>query len=97
LAHCFPPKLLPIVPTMLRPHQDYEPLVAGEIAAGLRKCLSISAPGPDTIPYSVWKHVHLVFPHLLTDLLNPLLKFCYHSTLMMKANRVILDKHGKPS
>jgi len=78
LRHFFPPKPLPIVPSILRPYKGCDPLLPGEIMAALRKCSSSSAPGPDTIPYSVWKRVHLTAPRLLTDLLGPLLKFGYH-------------------
>jgi len=37
LAHFCPRKPLPLVPTILRPHQDYQPLMADEITAALRK------------------------------------------------------------
>ena len=97
LAHLFPPKPLPIVPSILRPHKGCDPLLPSEISAALRKCSSTSAPGPDTIPYSVWKRVHLVAPRFLTDLLGPLLKFGYHPVSMKKANGIVLDKPGKPS
>jgi len=71
--------------------------MASQITVALRKCLYSSAPGPNTIPYSVWKRVHLVSPQLLTDLLDPLLKFGYHPTTMKKVNMVVLDKPGTPS
>jgi len=97
LAHLFPSKLLPIVPTILSPYQGYMPLMASEITLALRKCSSSSALGPDTIPQTVWKRVHLVSPQLLTDLLDPLIKFEYHPTSMKKANGVVLNKPGKLS
>jgi len=97
LSHFFPPKPLPIVPSILRPYKGCDPLLPGEITAALRKCSSSSAPGPDTIPYSVWKRVHLTAPPLLTDLLGRLLKFGYHPVSMKKANGIVLDKPGKPS
>ena len=71
--------------------------MSSEIIVALRKCLYSSAPGPNTIPYSVWKRVHLGSPQLLTDLFDPLLKIGYHSTTMKKANMVVLDKPGTPS
>jgi len=85
-CHFYPPKPLPIVPSILRPYKGCNPLLPGEITAGLRKCSSSSAPGPDTIPYSVWKRVHLTAPRLLTDILGHLLKFGYHPVTMKKAN-----------
>ena len=41
--------------------------------------------------------MHLVAPHLLTDLLAPLLKFGHHPASLKKANGVVLNKPGKPS
>ena len=67
------------------------------MAEALRKFSPSSVPGPDSIPYSVWKRVHLVASHLLTDLLAPLLKFGHHSTSLKRANGIVLDKPGKPS
>ena len=97
LAHFFPLKLLPIVPSILRPHKGRDPLLPSEISAPLRKSSSFSTLGPDTSPYSISKRVHLVAPRVLTDLLGPLLKFSYHPVSMKKPNRIVLDKPGKPS
>ena len=97
LAHFFPPKPLPIVPSILRPHKGCDPLLPSEISAAVRKCSSSSAPGPDTIPYSVWKRVHPTAPRLLTNILSRLLKFGYHPVSMKKANGIVLDKPGKAS
>ena len=97
LCHFFLPKPLPIVPSILRPYKGSDPLLPGEITAALRKCSFSSAPGPDTIPYSVWKRVHLTAPQLLRDLLGPLLNLSYHPVSMKKANGIVLDKPGKPS
>jgi len=97
LRHFFPPKPLPIVPSILRPYKGCDPHLPGEITAALRKCSSSSAPRPDTIPYSVWKRVPLTAPRMVTDLLGPLLKFGYHQVSMKKANGIVLDKPGKPS
>src|SRR5205807_2193251 len=41
--------------------------------------------------------VHHTAPQLLTDLLNPPLKFGYHPASLKRANGVVLDKPGKPS
>ena len=67
------------------------------MAKALCKSSPSSAPGPDSIPYSVWKRVHLAAPHLLTDLLAPLLRYGHHPASLKKANGVVLDKPGKPS
>jgi len=59
LLHFFPPKPLPIVPSILRPHKGCDPLRPSDISPALRKCTSFSASGLDTIPYLVEKRVHL--------------------------------------
>jgi len=97
VLHFFVPKRLPIVPSILRPHKGIEPLTPSEISAAVRKCPSYPAPAPGTIPFSVWKRVHLVAPQILTDLLGPLPKFGYHPVSMKKANEIVLVKPGKTS
>ena len=56
-----------------------------------------SAPGPDIIPYSVWKSLHRIAPDILTALLSPLLLFGHHPSSIKMANGVVLDNPGKPS
>jgi len=97
LAHFFPPKPLPIVLSILRPQKGCNPLLPSEISAAHRRYASSPAPGPDTIPYFIWKRVHLTAPRLLTDILGPLLKFSYHPVSMNNANGIVLDKPGKAS
>ena len=97
LDHFFPPK--PELPTRgrLHHHASADPLTKEEIAAALAKSSPSSAPGPDGIPYSVWKKVNTVNPSLLLDLLALLVAFGYHPTSLKHANGVVLDKPGKPS
>ena len=56
-----------------------------------------SAPGPDEVPYLVWKKVNLYNQELLLALLAPLVAFRYHPLSRKHANGVVLDKPGKPS
>ena len=97
LNHFFPPK--PELPTRgrLHRHPSGVPLTKEEIAAALAKSSPSSAPGPDGVPYSVWKRVNSTNPSLLLDLLAPLVAFGYHPTTLKHANGVVLDKPGKPS
>ena len=67
------------------------------VSTALAACSPSSAPGPDTIPYSVWKAVHRIAPSVLTSLLPPLLRFGHHPSSLKKGNGVVLDKPGKPS
>ena len=95
--HFFPPK--PELPMRGRLHQHPSavPLTKEEIAAALAKSSPPSAPGPDGVPYSVWKRVNTTNPSLLLDLLAPLVAFGYHPTTLKHANGVVLDKPWKPS
>src|SRR5205807_7514596 len=77
LGHFFPSSPSLPLPSILRPHLNCPPLLSSEITTVLWKCSPSSAPGLDSIPYSVWKVVHLTAPHLLTDLLSPPLHFGY--------------------
>jgi len=97
LLHLFPLKPLPIVPSILRLHKGCGPLLPSKISATLWKCSSSSTPGPDTIPYSMWKRVHFMVPQLLRDLLGPLQKGGYYPVAMKKANGIVLDKPGQSS
>ena len=97
LAHFFTPK--PKLPMRGRVHRPplAAPLTKEDIAAALAKSSTSSAPGPDGVPYSVWKRVNATNPDLLLDLLAPLVAFGYHPTTLKHANGVVLDKPGKPS
>ena len=97
LDHFFPPK--PELPPLgrLHRHSSAVPLTKEEIAAALAKSSPSSAPGPNGVPYSVWKKVNTANPSLLLDLLAPLVAFGYHPTSLKHANGVVLDKPGKPS
>ena len=97
LNHVFSPQPSRPFPSIFRPFADCTALSAGHISAALSMCSPSSAPGPDTIPYSVWKSLHRVAPGILTSLLGPLLLFGHHPSSMKMANEVVLDKPGKPS
>ena len=97
LNHFFTPKLELPLRGRLRRNPSAVPLTKEEIAAALAKSSPSSAPGPDGVPYSVWKRVNTTNPNLLLDLLAPLVAFGYYPTTLKHANGVVLDKPGKPS
>ena len=97
LDHFFPPKPELQTRGRLYRHVSADPLTVEEITTALAKSSPTSAPGPDGVPYSVWKKVHVVNPNLLLDLLAPLVAFGYHPTSLKHADGVVLDKPGKPS
>jgi len=97
LDHFFPSK--PPSPPLLRltRYEDYTLLTSEEIFSALSKSWNTSAPGPDHIPYSVWKSVHRIKLCLLPSLLDPLLAHGFHPPSLKKALGIVLDKPGKPS
>ena len=97
LRHFFLPRPSRPLTSILRPYEDYMGLASEEVTAALASCSPSSAPGPYTIPYSVWKAVYRIAPSVLTSLLGPLLRFGHDPSSLKKANRVVLDKPGKPS
>ena len=97
LHHFFPPKPLPPARERLYPHANGTPLSSEEVKQALSKSSPSSAPGPDGIPYLVWKRVNATKPAILLELLSPLVAFGYHPPCLKHANGVILNKPGKPS
>src|SRR5205807_7124994 len=61
----------------------------------LAKCSNLSGPGPDQIPYSVWKNVHRISGPLIAALLDPLLRWGIHPTTLKKSLGIVLPKPGK--
>jgi len=97
LHHFFPPKPPPPPLLCLTRHEDNTPLTKEEISRALSESSNTSAPGPDHIPYSVWKSVHPLKPSLLPSLLDPQLAHGFHPPSLKKALGIVLDKPGKPS
>jgi len=73
------------------------PLTKDEVRLALSKSSPSSAPGPDGVPYSVWKRVNYINPTIILELLSPLVAFGYHPLSLKTANGVVLDKPGKAS
>src|SRR5205807_562700 len=90
------PKAPPHSPSILRSFKHVPPLDKEEIQRALSKSSNSSAPGPDQIPYGVWKKVHSINPDILLSLLNPLILYGFHPLSLKKANGVVLSKPGKP-
>jgi len=70
-------------------------LTKEEVRLALSKSSPSSPPGPDGVPYSVWKRVNHINPTIILELLSPLVAFRYHPPSLKTANRVVLDKPGK--
>jgi len=97
LDHFFPGEPAGFTDTILLPFRECLPLPPDEISRALARSSPSSAPGPDAIPNSVWKRVHRVAPHLIHDLLAPLVTYGSHPLTLKRADGIVLDKPGKPS
>src|SRR5712691_1314904 len=73
------------------------PITAEEISKALSKCSNLSTPGPDQIPYGVWKRIHAINPLAIPSLLTPLLERGHHPLSLKAANGIVLPKPAKPS
>jgi len=97
LDHFFPPKDPLPGRGGLKRNPSAAPLTLEEIKLALSKSSPSSAPGPDRVPYSVWKKVNLVNSTIILEVLSPLVAFGYHPPSLKTANGVILHKPGKAS
>ena len=97
LDHFFPGDPVSTPNSILLPFTDCPALAADEIGRALARSSPSSAPGPDMTPNSVWKKVQRVAPHLIQDLLAPLVAHGFHPPTLKMADGIVLDKPGKPS
>ena len=95
--HFFPPKDPLPSRGRLKRNPSAAPLTCEEIKLALSKSSPSSAPGPEGVPYSVWKKVNLVNPTIIVKLLSPMVACGYHPPSRKTVNRVVLDKPGKAS
>jgi len=97
LNHFFPGDPVGSLNSVLLPFRDCPALAADEISRVLARSSPSSAPGPDMTPNSVWKKIHRVAPHLIQDLLAPLVAYGFHPPALKMADGIVLDKPGKAS
>jgi len=97
LEHFFPGEPSRFTDTILLPFKECLPLAPDEVSSALTRSSPSSAPGPEAIPNSVWKRMHPVAPHLIHDLLAPLVVYGSHPLTLKRADGIGLDKPGKPS
>ena len=97
LNHFFPHKDPLPSRGRLKKNPSGTPLTKEEIKLARAKRSPSSAPGPDGVPYSVWKKVKHINPAIIHELLSPLITFGYHPPSLKKTNGIVLDKPGKAS
>ena len=97
IDHCFPAEVPPSCNTLFPVFNNVPAVTSEEVTRILSRSSPLSAPGPDTIPYAVWKTIHREIPDLLPALLGPLVERGYHPWSLRSADGVVLDKPGKAS
>jgi len=97
LDHFFPGQPARFLDTILLPFRECLPLSLDEVGRALARSSPTSPPGPDMTPNSVWKRVHRVAPHLIHDLLSPLVTYGSHPLTLKRGDGIVRDKSGKPS
>jgi len=97
LNYFFPPRDPLPSRGRLEKNPSATPLTKEEIRLALSKSSPSSAPGPDGVPYSVWKRVNYINSAIILELLSPLVAFGYHPQSLKTANGVVLNKPGKAS
>ena len=95
--HFFPGESARPFDSILLPFRDCPALAADEVGRALARSSPLSAPGPHITPNSVWKRIHRVAPHLIQDLLAPLVAHGFRPPRLQMADSIVLDKPGKPS
>jgi len=96
LDHFFPRESAGLSDTILLPFRECLPLAVDDVSRALAGSAPSSAPWPDAIPNSVWKRVHRVAPHLIHNLLAPLVVYGSHPLTLKRADSIVPDKPGKP-
>ena len=82
-------------PILLLPFRDAPPLAGEEISRALSPTSRSSAPGPDAVPYSIWKKTWASAPAIRLSLLSLLVGYGFHPPCLKATNGIVLDKPGK--
>jgi len=75
--------------------EEKDAVDASEVAQALRKCSNTSAPGPDQVPYGVWKGIHSVNRHVIPALINHMLRWSIHPLSLKDSLGILLPKPSK--
>jgi len=97
LDQFFPGEPARTVDSILLPFRDCPALTAEEVGRAVARSSPLSAPGPNKTPNSVWQRIHRVAPHLIHDLLAPLVAHGFHPPALKMADGIVLENPGKPS
>jgi len=97
MQHFFPPDPHSVAlqqPAFVKLEEKDE-VDATEVSQALQKCSNNSAPGPDQVPYGVWKGIHTVNHHVIPKLINHLLSWSIHPPSLKDSLGILLSKPAK--
>jgi len=97
MQHFFPPNPSPVT---LRPAgfvklEEKDEVDAMEVSQALLKYSNNFAPGPDQLPYGVWKGIHTVNHHDIPKLIYHLLSLSIHPPSIKDSLGILLPKPAK--
>jgi len=97
MQHFFPPNPSPVAlrPLVFVKLEEKDEVDATEVSQALLKCSNNSAPGPDQVPYGVWKGIHTVNYHVIPKLINHLLSWSIHPPSLKDSLGILLPKPAK--
>jgi len=97
MEHFFPPSKDPISPPLpfRKELADSDRVTTGEVSETLEKCSNKSAPGPDQVPYGVWKNIHRMEGKIIPKLAEDMLEWGIHPPMLKESTGIILPKPGK--
>jgi len=97
IEHFFPLSDDPISPRPLlgKELEDSDRVTAGEVSETLEKCGNTSAPGPDQVPYRVWKNIDRMEWKIIPKLPEDMLEWGIHPPMLKESTGIILPKPGK--
>ena len=97
MQHFFPENPEPVStrPPAWQHLTDDERVTMEEVSGALEKCSNKSAPGPDQVPYGVWKNIHRLNGEIIPLLAGDLLRWGIHPPSLKGSLGIILPKPNK--
>jgi len=97
MQHFFPPNSSPVAlqPPDFVKREEKDKVDVSEVSQALQKCSNSCAPGPDQVPYGVWKGIHAINYHDILKLINHLLSWLIHPPLLKDSLGILLPKPAK--
>jgi len=97
MQYFFPPNPNPVdmEPPRYIELEERDIVDASEVAQALCNCSNTSAPGPDQVPYGVWKGIHSVNHYIIPALINHMLRWSIHPPSLKDSLGILLPKPSK--